>query len=117
MLKPADLELSMIRQVSLYRQINLTFELTLSIHILAKQEKSAPYGGALLVGGEEEALQRLKSFSIETSSLSTSKSSDGKKTGDSIYGANFSCKISPWLAMGCLSPRRMFEDLKKSTSR
>ncbi|CAM6087791.1 unnamed protein product [Calypogeia fissa] len=81
------------------------------------QEKNTPYGGALLVGGEEEALQRLKSFSIETSSLSTSKNSDGKKTGDSIYGANFSCKISPWLAMGCLSPRRMFEDLKTSTSR
>jgi deoxyribodipyrimidine photo-lyase len=34
-----------------------------------------------------------------------------------LYGANFSCKISPWLAMGCLSPRRMFEDLKKDGPR
>ncbi|KAF5931363.1 hypothetical protein HYC85_032236 [Camellia sinensis] len=43
----------------------------------------------------------------------------GTKNGnnDSIYGANFSCKISPWLAMGCLSPRTMFDELKKSVSR
>ncbi|WP_232486376.1 hypothetical protein, partial [Streptomyces fildesensis] len=35
---------------------------------------------------------------------------NGKEDG--IYGANFSCKISPWLAFGCISPRSMFAELK-----
>lgn len=77
-------------------------------------------GGDGLLGGEEEALQRLQKFALEarsqTSNLKASKS-QSESSGDSLYGANFSCKISPWLTMGCLSPRRMFEDLKKSASR
>ncbi|XP_051142313.1 blue-light photoreceptor PHR2-like [Andrographis paniculata] len=66
-----------------------------------------------LVGGETEALQRLKTFSTECKAKPT-----GNKNGtnDSIYGANFSCKISPWLAVGCLSPRTMFDELKMSAS-
>ncbi|XP_041993826.1 blue-light photoreceptor PHR2-like [Salvia splendens] len=67
---------------------------------------------ASLSGGETEALQRLKSFAAECHAKPKNK--DG--ANDSIYGANFSCKISPWLAMGCLSPRSMFEELKKSAS-
>ncbi|KAL1558387.1 1,3-beta-glucanosyltransferase [Salvia divinorum] len=69
---------------------------------------------ASLSGGETEALQRLKSFAAECHAKPKNKSKDG--ANDSIYGANFSCKISPWLAMGCLSPRSMFEELKKSAS-
>lgn len=70
---------------------------------------------ASLLGGETEALQRLKTFAAECHAKPNNKSKDG--ANDSIYGANFSCKISPWLAMGCLSPRSMFEELKKSASR
>lgn len=69
---------------------------------------------ASLSGGETEALQRLKTFAAECQTKPNNKSKDG--ANDSIYGANFSCKISPWLAMGCLSPRSMFEELKKSAS-
>lgn len=68
------------------------------------------------MGGEEEALKRLQRFALEVPSQAASKSK-ATNSGDSLYGANFSCKISPWLAMGCLSPRRMFEDLKKNGSR
>ncbi|XP_073054130.1 blue-light photoreceptor PHR2-like [Primulina eburnea] len=69
---------------------------------------------ASLVGGETEALQRLRDFAAECKE----KPHNGEKNGtnNSIYGANFSCKISPWLAMGCLSPRSMFVELKKSAS-
>ncbi|CAN4093055.1 unnamed protein product [Withania somnifera] len=70
---------------------------------------------AALVGGENEALQRLRKFAAECQAQPNKENKDG--TSDSIYGANFSCKISPWLAMGCLSPRSMFDELKKSTSR
>lgn len=70
---------------------------------------------ASLVGGETEALQRLRKFAAECKEKPHNGVKDG--THNSIYGANFSCKISPWLAMGCLSPRSMFDELKKSASR
>lgn len=74
-----------------------------------------PAVSASLVGGETEALQRLRKFAAECQAQPNKRSKDG--SNDSIYGANFSCKISPWLAMGCLSPRSMFDELKKSASR
>lgn len=72
------------------------------------------------MGGEEEALKRLQKFTLDVpnqTNISKVSNSQSESGGDSLYGANFSCKISPWLALGCLSPRRMFEDLKKSASR
>ncbi|XP_047149846.1 blue-light photoreceptor PHR2 isoform X1 [Vigna umbellata] len=69
---------------------------------------------ASMVGGETEALQRLKKFAAECEAQPPKGYKDGTH---SIYGANFSCKISPWLAMGCLSPRVMYEELKKTASR
>ncbi|KAK9281786.1 hypothetical protein L1049_004692 [Liquidambar formosana] len=69
---------------------------------------------ASMVGGETEALQRLQKFAAECQAQPPKASKDGS---NSIYGANFSCKISPWLAMGCLSPRSMFDELKKSAAR
>ncbi len=29
----------------------------------------------------------------------------------SCLAANFSQQVSPWLAMGCLSPRRMYQEV------
>lgn len=74
-----------------------------------------PAASASLVGGETEAMQRLKKFAAECQAQPHKPSKDG--SSDSIYGANFSCRISPWLAMGCLSPRAMFDELKSSASR
>ncbi|KAI5074674.1 hypothetical protein GOP47_0010635 [Adiantum capillus-veneris] len=70
-----------------------------------------------LIGGEVEALRRLKSFAAEHLGQSSTSNSKSTVSGESLYGSNFSCKISPWLAMGCLSPRRMFEDLQKNVKR
>ena len=58
-------------------------------------------------------MQRLQKFAAECNAQPP-KSKDGT---NSIYGANFSCKISAWLAMGCLSPRHMFDEMKKTASR
>ncbi|RWR94177.1 blue-light photoreceptor PHR2 [Cinnamomum micranthum f. kanehirae] len=74
-----------------------------------------PAANASLVGGETEALQKLQKFAAECRAQPNKGIEDGGR--DNIYGANFSCKISPWLAMGCLSPRYMFEELKKSATR
>ncbi|XP_057963903.1 blue-light photoreceptor PHR2 isoform X2 [Malania oleifera] len=69
---------------------------------------------ASMVGGETEALQRLKKFAAECQAQPHKGTNSSE---NSIYGANFSCKISPWLAMGCLSPRSMFDELKKTACR
>lgn len=73
-----------------------------------------PVATASMVGGETEALQRVKKFAAECQAQPHKGSKDGS---DSIYGANFSCKISPWLTTGSLSPRSMFDELKKTASR
>ncbi|KAG6535648.1 blue-light photoreceptor PHR2-like [Zingiber officinale] len=64
------------------------------------------------VGGETEALERLKKFASEWQAQPRKAKISNI---DSIYGANFSCKISPWLSTGCLSPRFIFEELKSRT--
>ncbi|XP_020589588.1 blue-light photoreceptor PHR2 [Phalaenopsis equestris] len=74
-----------------------------------------PAVNSSLAGGETEALGRLTKFAAEC----RAQPNNGYKNSaqESIYGANFSCKISPWLAMGCISPRFMYEELKKTANR
>ncbi|OVA02633.1 DNA photolyase [Macleaya cordata] len=81
----------------------------------SRAQDGKPAANASLVGGETEALQRLKKFAAECLSQPNKGNKEGRPDG--MYGANFSCKISPWLAMGCLSPRFMFDEIKKSATR
>ncbi|KAJ6729443.1 CRYPTOCHROME [Salix viminalis] len=67
---------------------------------------------ASMVGGETEALQRLNKFAAQCQAQPPKGGSH-----ESIYGANFSCKISPWLTVGCVSPRSIYDELKKAASR
>ncbi|CAI5957878.1 unnamed protein product [Closterium sp. NIES-65] len=60
-------------------------------------------------GGEAEALRKLSGFVAESKSAAAGSKATAPSSGQ--YGASFSCKISPWLAMGCLSPRRVFHQV------
>lgn len=82
-------------------------------HILGQDDKVVM--SASLVGGETEALDRLKKLAAECQAQPYKGSNDNTK--DNIYGANFSCKISPFLAEGCLSPRFLLEEMKKTATR
>ncbi|KAK4788175.1 hypothetical protein SAY86_019494 [Trapa natans] len=64
---------------------------------------------ASMIGGETEALQRIKKFAAECQQ-------QPNKGINNVYGATFSCKIAPWLTSGCISPRAMFDELKKTAS-
>ncbi|OWM63559.1 blue-light photoreceptor PHR2-like isoform X2 [Punica granatum] len=75
---------------------------------MAQNGKAAAYNS--LVGGETEAIERLKKYSLE------SQAHQNKGSSNSLYGADFSCKISPWLTSGCISPRSIFHELKKAAS-
>jgi deoxyribodipyrimidine photo-lyase len=59
-------------------------------------------------GGESEALQRLNHYFFETQCLSTYK-----ETRNGMVGADYSSKFSPWLALGCISPRFIYAEIIK----
>ncbi len=58
-------------------------------------------------GGETEALKRLNHYFFETKSLATYKI-----TRNEMLGANYSSKFSAWLALGCISPRYIYHQIK-----
>ena len=62
-------------------------------------------------GGETEAIARLNHYFFETKCISKYK-----ETRNGLIGADYSSKFSPWLAMGCISPRFINYELKKYES-
>jgi deoxyribodipyrimidine photolyase len=83
-----------------------------------QQPAAAAPGLADMRGGETEALRRLKAFASRgaaqpaAASAARASAATTGAAGGGMYGANFSCNISPWLAVGCISPRRMYEELR-----
>lgn len=62
----------------------------------------------VFTGGETIGLQRLHAYLWESDRLSTYK-----ETRDGLLGANYSTKLSAWLSLGCLSPRKVYEEVKR----
>jgi len=58
-------------------------------------------------GGETTGLQRLQHYLWDTDCLK-----NYKQTRNGMVGADYSSKLSPWLALGCLSPRRVYETVQ-----
>ena len=59
-------------------------------------------------GGETEAIKRLNHYFFETKNISIYK-----ETRNGMVGADYSSKFSVWLAMGCISPRFIYTEIKK----
>ena len=59
-------------------------------------------------GGETEALKRLKYYFAESQLVS-----QYKETRNQLIGTDYSSKLSPWLALGCISPRFIHQELLK----
>ncbi len=59
-------------------------------------------------GGEEQALKRLQEYFWERNCLK-----DYKETRNGLVGADYSSKFSAWLALGCISPRFIYEEVKR----
>ena len=59
-------------------------------------------------GGEREAKKRLEHYFFESDSLR-----NYKYTRNGLLGANYSSKLSPWLAHGCISARTIYEQTEK----
>jgi deoxyribodipyrimidine photo-lyase len=59
-------------------------------------------------GGETEALKHLHEYFWGTDRLKTYK-----QTRNGLLGAGYSSKFSPWLAIGCLSVRQVYWEVKR----
>ena len=59
-------------------------------------------------GGESEGYKRLVSYLFETKSIATYK-----ETRNGMIGENYSSKFSAWLSLGCISARKIYEEIKK----
>jgi deoxyribodipyrimidine photo-lyase len=59
-------------------------------------------------GGEDEALKRLTYYLFESKLISSYK-----ETRNGLIGPDYSSKFSAWLALGCISPREIFVEIKK----
>ncbi|KAJ6645530.1 Cryptochrome DASH [Pseudolycoriella hygida] len=80
-----------------------------SLHDLKLEEPCIhPRSAFPFLGGETAALSRLKSNFWDTNAVKSYKI-----TRNGLLGTEYSTKLSPWLAFGCISPRRIFYELKK----
>lgn len=63
---------------------------------------------AWLHGGEIEAQKRMMHFIWDSQAIRTYK-----ETRDQLAGLDFSTKFSAWLSQGCISPRRIYSEIKR----
>ena len=59
-------------------------------------------------GGESQAIERLRYYFFESKKIA-----NYKLTRNGMVGEGYSSKFSPWLAQGCISPRYIFNEIKK----
>lgn len=62
-------------------------------------------------GGETQALKRIQEYLWDKDLLRNYKS-----TRDQLLGMDFSSKLSAWLTFGCISPRKIYWEVKKYES-
>ena len=79
-----------------------------SLEIYGLEEpKSEPRKVMNFIGGESSGLGRIQSYFWKDDLLK-----DYKSTRNGLIGAAYSSKFSPWLALGCISPRTILEEVK-----
>lgn len=59
-------------------------------------------------GGEKEGLKRLHYYLFESKKIQSYLD-----TRNGLLGEDYSSKLSPWLAQGCLSPKTIYSEIKK----
>ncbi|SEL18501.1 DASH family cryptochrome [Halomonas daqiaonensis] len=69
--------------------------------------KSDPRGQFRFAGGEAAGQARLDHYLWDTAALA-----HYKQTRDGLLGADFSTRLSPWLAQGCLSARQVHDAVR-----
>ena len=65
-------------------------------------------GVMIFKGGESEAIKRLNTWMFDEDNLK-----DYFDIRNGMLGSTYSSKLSPWLALGCISPRYIYEAVKR----
>ncbi|MEA5425813.1 DASH family cryptochrome [Arcicella lustrica] len=86
---------------------NLNFSNTINIGELPKLD-FLKTNQQLYKGGEDEALKRLEEYFWQKDLLKVYK-----ETRNGMLGLDYSSKFSLWLANGCISPKYIYEQVKK----
>jgi deoxyribodipyrimidine photo-lyase len=73
-----------------------------------EEVKTDPRSAFPFKGGETEALKRLQHYVWESKAVKTYKD-----TRNELLGADYSTKFSPYLAIGCLSPKKIHHEVKQ----
>jgi deoxyribodipyrimidine photo-lyase len=73
-----------------------------------KEPESSQKSVMVFKGGEDEGIRRLQTYFWDQDRLRFYK-----ETRNGLLGADYSSKFSPWLALGCLSPRYIFEEVQR----
>lgn len=73
-----------------------------------ERTQADPRGVLRFRGGEAAALARLRYYLWESDCVATYFD-----TRDGMLGPDFSTKLSPWLALGCLSPRTVAAEVAR----
>lgn len=72
------------------------------------EESTKLFSNALFKGGETEGLKRMHDYFWEKDMLRKYKN-----TRNGLLGDDYSSKFSAWLSFGCISPRRVYWEVKK----
>jgi deoxyribodipyrimidine photo-lyase len=73
-----------------------------------KKNESDQRGVLSFLGGENKALERLNYYLFESQLIK-----NYKETRNGLVGGDYSSKLSPWLANGCVSARKIYSEIKK----
>lgn len=76
-----------------------------------EEEDQDPRSAIPFQGGESAALRRLKYYLWDSKLIS-----NYKETRNGLIGSDYSSKFSPYLAVGCLSPKLIYSEVKKYES-
>ncbi len=80
-----------------------------SLSLLGLDSATADSRAAIIpVGGESHGVERLQQYFWQKDELK-----NYKYTRNGLLGEDYSSKFSPWLALGCLSPRYIYEEVRK----
>jgi deoxyribodipyrimidine photo-lyase len=93
-------------KVEKFAKIRPTYVTRQSLPLITKNDTSQE--SKIFKGGETEALKRLEEYFWQKDLLKTYK-----ETRNGMLGMDYSSKFSPWLANGCISPRFIYEEIKR----
>lgn len=85
----------------------------LGIADIADTTRPSSGGMSELRGGEREALARLSAFANDRYSAVNEYAGERSGKDSCVNMPDFACQISPWLALGCISPRLIFDEMKR----